>query len=200
MENCSSTVLACHFTPNPLVLSGSDLSATHDPTIFLHQFHPIGSRSPSSAQLFGSKWNIPRRLSYQEACSDPDVDIVYIATPSMRHPDDCRMALQHRKAVLCEKTMAPDPMMARQILDAAKHANRLCVHGVWSRFFPVMTKIRQIIRSGEIGEVRSARASFCQNDGAGACSALAETGIYCAQFLQWVLVDEQCGDGRNADK
>jgi dihydrodiol dehydrogenase / D-xylose 1-dehydrogenase (NADP) len=156
----------------------------------------IGSRTQSSATSFGSKWGIPKCVSYEEACSDPDVDVVYIATPSMRHPDDCRMALAHGKAILCEKSMAPDHIVAKSIMDAAKDANSLFVHGVWSRFFPTMTKIREIINSGEIGEVRSARASFCQNDGAGSCSALAETGIYCAQFLQWVLGgDDEGGIG-----
>mmetsp|Transcript_68573 Transcript_68573/g.190948 ORF Transcript_68573/g.190948 Transcript_68573/m.190948 type:complete len:134 (+) Transcript_68573:4860-5261(+) len=61
------------------------------------------------------------------------------------------------------------------------------LHGVWSRFFPAMSELRRVIDSGEIGEVVSAHASFCQNDGAGACSATLETGIYCAQFIQWAM-------------
>jgi len=105
------------------------------------------------------------------------------------------MALMRGKAVLCEKSMAPSPDIARQILDLANEKRLLFVHGVWSRFFPAMTKIRDLIRTGAIGEVRSARASFCQADGAGSCSALLETGIYCAQFLQWVLSDPDVPDG-----
>ena len=79
--------------------------------------------------------------------------------------------------------------IAKEIFNAANEANVLCVHGVWSRFFPAMQKVRDLIDAGEIGEIRPARASFCQNDGAGSCSALLETGIYCAQFLQWALGD-----------
>jgi dihydrodiol dehydrogenase / D-xylose 1-dehydrogenase (NADP) len=60
-----------------------------------------------------------------------------------------------------------------------------------------MKKIREIIDSNEIGIVRSARASFCQNDGAGSCSALLETGIYCAQFLQWALEGPDANAGMN---
>ena len=97
------------------------------------------------------------------------------------------MAISNGKAVLCEKSMSPDATVAREVLDAASDAGVLFVHGVWSRFFPAMARLREIIDSGKIGTVRSARASFCQNDGAGSCSALLETGIYCAQFLQWVL-------------
>jgi len=157
----------------------------------------IGSRSAESAKRFGEKWGIPRQYpTYEQAASDPDVDVCYIATPSLRHPQDCLLAIRNGKAVLCEKSMAPDDETAKQVLDAARAANLLFVHGVWSRFFPAMQKIREIIVSGEIGTVRSARVSFCQNDGAGSCSALLETGIYCAQFLQWVLEDpKDCGNG-----
>eukprot|EP01082_Thalassiosira_pseudonana_P004917 g4315.t1 g4315 contig15:774800-775923(+) len=157
----------------------------------------VGSRSSEGAKRFGDKWGIPRQYgSYEEAASDKDVHVCYIATPSLRHPEDCLLAIQNGKAVLCEKSMSPNEIIAKQVLDAAKEANVLFVHGVWSRFFPAMQKVREIIDSGEIGTVRSARASFCQNDGAGSCSALLETGIYCAQFLQWALEDpKQQSDG-----
>ena len=60
--------------------------------------------------------------------------------------------------------MAPDATVAGEVLDAARDAGVLFVHGVWSRFFPAMARLREIIDSGAIGTVRSARASFCQND------------------------------------
>lgn len=150
----------------------------------------VGSRTVAGASRFGDRWGIPRQYgSYEEAASDKDVDICYIATPSLRHPQDCLLAIKNGKAVLCEKSMAPNDTIAKEIFNAANEANVLCVHGVWSRFFPAMQKVRDLIDAGEIGEIRSARASFCQNDGAGSCSALLETGIYCAQFLQWALGD-----------
>ena len=150
----------------------------------------IGSRAIESATAFGNKWDIPRKYgSYEDAVADADVDVCYVATPSLRHPDDCMLALKRGKSVLCEKSMAPNHVVAGEVLDMSITTRSLFVHGVWSRFFPAMKKIRDIIDSGEIGIVRSARASFCQNDGAGSCSALLETGIYCAQFLQWALTD-----------
>lgn len=161
----------------------------------------VGSRTNESARSFGTRWGIPRQYgSYEEAASDSDVDICYIATPSLRHPEDCILAMKHGKAVLCEKSMAPNHIVANEILDMAKASNLLCVHGVWSRFFPAMYKIREVIDSGEIGIVRSARASFCQNDGAGSCSALLETGIYCAQFLQWALGDASTSTNSNDEE
>jgi len=71
------------------------------------------------------------------------------------------------------------------VLQLARSKRLFFLHGVWSRFFPAMAEVRRLIESGAIGKVVSVRASFCQNDGAGSCSAMAETGIYCAQLLLW---------------
>ena len=157
----------------------------------------VGSRSIESANRFADKWSIPNRYaSYGDACKDPKVNVVYVATPSLRHVQDCLLALENGKAVLCEKSMAPNYEEAKKVLKFAKSKNLLFVHGVWSRFFPAMSKLRQALYEDKIiGDVRSARASFCQNDGAGSCSALLETGIYCAQFLQWVLTEPDSDGG-----
>lgn len=156
----------------------------------------VGSRSQAGADRFGKRWNIPKRHpSYAALAEDDEVDIVYVATPSLRHPEDCKLALNSGKAVLCEKTMAPSAAAAREVFAVAEEKNALFVHAVWSRFFPAMRKLREMIASGAIGTVRSANVSFCQRDGAGSCSALLETGIYCAQFLQWVLTAQGGGDG-----
>uniref|UniRef100_A0A6U4L2C4 D-xylose 1-dehydrogenase (NADP(+), D-xylono-1,5-lactone-forming) n=1 Tax=Phaeomonas parva TaxID=124430 RepID=A0A6U4L2C4_9STRA len=148
----------------------------------------VGSRSQAGADRFGDRWGITtRHSSYEALAGDESLDIVYIATPSLRHPQDSRLCLEAGKAVLCEKTMAPNAEAAAEVLELAKSKNMLFLHAVWSRFFPAMQTLKEIIDSGKIGDVRSATASFCQADGAGSCSALLETGIYCAQFLQWCL-------------
>ena len=82
--------------------------------------------------------------------------------------------------MLCEKSMAPSAAEAERVLDYARRQRLFFCHGVWSRFFPAMAEIREVIESGAIGEVRSVHCSFCQADGAGACSATLETGVYCA--------------------
>ena len=93
----------------------------------------VGSRTVAGANRFGDRWGIPRQYgSYEEAASDKDVDICYIATPSLRHPQDCLLAIKNGKAVLCEKSMAPNDTIAKEIFNAANEANVLCVHGVWS--------------------------------------------------------------------
>ncbi|KAH8055589.1 D-xylose 1-dehydrogenase [Aureococcus anophagefferens] len=147
-----------------------------------------GSRSAETAELFAGRFGIPKAHgSYAALAADADCDVVYVATPSMRHVQDSIMCLEGGRAVLCEKAMAPSAAEATRVLNVAREKELFFLHGVWSRFFPAMAAIRDAIRSGAIGGVVSAHASFGQDDGAGQASATLETGIYCAQFLQWAM-------------
>ena len=148
----------------------------------------VGSRSDEGAARFGDAHNISgRHGSYEALAKDESLDIVYVATPSMRHVDDSLLCLNEGRHVLCEKAMAPSLQEAKKVVDRAIEKDRFFLHGVWSRFFPAMAEIRKTLQSGVIGDVYAAHASFGQNDGAGQASATLETGIYCAQFLQWAF-------------
>lgn len=148
----------------------------------------VGSRSAEGAERFGSAWGIERRHgSYEALAGDAGVDVVYVATPSARHVEDSLLCLGAGRHVLCEKAMAPSQAEAARVVAAARAGDRFFLHGVWSRFFPAMAALRETIESGAVGDVVSAHASFGQNDGAGHASATLETGIYCAQFLQWAF-------------
>jgi len=148
----------------------------------------VGSRSAEGADRFGNAHNISgRHDSYEALARDESIDVVYVATPSMRHVEDSLLCLNEGRHVLCEKAMAPSLTEAQRVVDKAVDKERFLLHGVWSRFFPAMAAIRKTLRSGVIGDVVSAHASFGQNDGAGSASATLETGIYCAQFLQWAF-------------
>lgn len=58
----------------------------------------VGSRSADAAAAFGDRFNIPRRYaSYEELAADPDVDIIYIATPHTLHAANCLLCLRHEK-------------------------------------------------------------------------------------------------------
>ena len=155
----------------------------------------VGSRTLARASEFADALELETSSttalhgSYEALVADESLDVIYVATPSLRHVDDALACLAAGRAVVCEKSMAPSAAEARRVLEAAAAARLFFLHAVWSRFFPAMEELRAVIRSGAIGRVVSAHASFCQNDGAGACSATLETGIYCAQFLLWVFED-----------
>lgn len=153
----------------------------------------IASRSAASADTFAAS-HAPaatRHGSYEALAADEDIDIVYVATPSSRHVQDAALCLTRGKHVLVEKCMAPTEADARALLREARLADRFLLHGVWSRFFPAMRRVRELVRAGAIGRVTSVSASFCQAEGAGSCSALLETGIYAIQLALWAFEGEE---------
>lgn len=80
------------------------------------QLVAIGSRSLKTAQEFATALDVPKAYgSYEELVRDPNIDIVYIATPHQRHRDDCLLVLNANKAVLCEKPFASNAAQAQEI-------------------------------------------------------------------------------------
>ena len=96
----------------------------------------VGSRTAEGAARFGDRFGIrTRHASYEALAADGSLDIVYVATPSLRHVDDCLLCLRSGRHVLCEKSMAPCAADARRVLEEARARRRFFLHGVWSRFF-----------------------------------------------------------------
>jgi predicted dehydrogenase len=81
----------------------------------------VGSRSDASAAKFADKWNIPcRHASYDGLASDPDVDVVYVATPHPFHAENAELCLQAGKAVLCEKPFCVNAAEAERVVGLAR--------------------------------------------------------------------------------
>jgi predicted dehydrogenase len=91
--------------------------------------------------------------SYEDLVQDPDVDVVYISSPHSHHFQNCMLALEHGKPILCEKPLTVNSKQARVLYDEAKKRNLFLMEAVWTRFFPLSTAVRQCIQDGAIGEV-----------------------------------------------
>ena len=89
-----------------------------------------------------------------------DVDIVYVGTPDDMHKQHSLMAIEAGKHVLCEKILARSVADAEEMYDAANRQGVMLQDGVWTRFFPAVEQARQIIESGDIGEVVMVQADF----------------------------------------
>lgn len=121
----------------------------------------VGSRNQATADAFGDRFNVPKRYdSYQDLANDPDVDVVYVATPHPNHHDSVIMCLEAGKHVLCEKSFAMNTAEAREMIDAAKQHNRFLMEAMWTRFRPLMYKVREIVDSGQIGDVQFLTANI----------------------------------------
>ncbi|QLD10712.1 Gfo/Idh/MocA family protein [Microbacterium oleivorans] len=154
----------------------------------------VGSRSQASASAFAAEHGIGHAHgSYEELAADPDVDIIYVATPHPAHRDAAALAIQHGKHVLVEKpfTLTRDEAVALRDLGAG--AGVLVMEAMWTRYLPHMVRLREIIAAGTIGEVRTVFADHTQritddpahrlNDLALGGGALLDLGIYPVSFV-----------------
>ena len=126
-----------------------------------HKLYAVGSRDKAKADEFANSYDIPNRYgSYEELCADPDVDLIYVATPHNFHKEHTLLALDHGKAVLCEKPFTINFAEAKTLVEAARAKNIFLMEGMWSRCFPAMAKVRSLIAEGAIGEPRILEADF----------------------------------------
>lgn len=121
----------------------------------------VGSRTANRAAAFADEHGVDRaHASYRALVSDPNVDIVYVATPHSHHVEHTLMALRRGKHVLCEKAFARSAHEARTMVAAAREHDRFLMEGMWTWFNPAVVEVRDRIGAGEIGEVRALRADF----------------------------------------
>jgi len=120
-----------------------------------------GSRSAESAARFSDEFGISRRYgSYTELVSDPEVEVIYVATPHSCHAENTRLALNAGKAVLCEKPLTINAAQADEVIRLARERKLFLMEAMWTRCFPLMKKLRELLASGTIGEVRQLTADF----------------------------------------
>lgn len=125
------------------------------------QIAAVGSRTQASANSFGERFAVPRRhASYEALAADPDVDIVYIATPHALHMDNTIVCLNAGKAVLCEKPFAINRAQAEAAIRVAREKKCFLMEAMWTRFIPAVRQATDWIAAGAIGEVRMVQASF----------------------------------------
>lgn len=121
----------------------------------------VGSRTAESAHEFGERFGArTRHASYADLASDPDVDAVYIATPHPLHLENTLLGLEAGKAVLCERPFAINAHQAEVMIATARKRGVFLMEAMWTRFLPHMVRLREIVASGAIGELRMLQADF----------------------------------------
>lgn len=158
----------------------------------------VGSRTQESADEFAARFDIPRAHgSYVDLAEDPEVDIIYVATPHPMHHEDARLALQNGKHVLVEKAFTVNRAEAEDLRSLAAEKGLLAMEAMWTRYLPHMVRLREILAAGTLGEVRSVSADHTQSlptDPAHRINALSlgggallDLGIYPISFIWDVL-------------
>lgn len=158
----------------------------------------VGSRSLEKAQAFAAEFGAERAHgSYEALAEDAGVDVVYVATPHPMHRDGVLLCLDRGRAVLCEKPFALNAVQAREMVAKARQTNRFLMEAMWTRFFPITRRVRELAAEGAIGEIKLLAADFGFRAGFDPKSrlfapelgggALLDVGIYVASYASMLL-------------
>ncbi len=122
----------------------------------------VGSRDLARAEAFAGAHAQGARAhgSYADLVGDPDVDVVYVATPHSHHLEHALVAIRAGKHVLVEKPLTRSVAESRILLDAAREAGVFCMEAMWTRFLPHVAALRAVVARGEIGQVVTIAADF----------------------------------------
>jgi D-xylose 1-dehydrogenase (NADP+, D-xylono-1,5-lactone-forming) len=121
----------------------------------------VASREQSKAEAYAREWQIERAYgSYEELLEDPDVEAVYIPLPNTLHCPWSIRALEAGKHVLCEKPLSRHPDEVAEAFDVADRTGRFLMEAFMYRHNPQITRLKQLVDGGAIGELRLIRSAF----------------------------------------
>ncbi|MUN41534.1 Gfo/Idh/MocA family protein [Actinomadura litoris] len=163
-----------------------------------HAVAAVGSRSPATAAAFARRHGLPRHHgSYADLAADDEVDVVYIATPHNVHHSAARTCLEAGRAVLVEKPFTTTAAEADDLIALARARGRFAMEAMWTRFNPVMARLRRLVGDGAIGRVQAVYADFSIDvpydprhrvwSAELAGGALLDLGVYPVSFA-WMLL------------
>jgi predicted dehydrogenase len=121
----------------------------------------VASRSKEKALEFSSTY--PAKFihgNYEELATNPEVDVIYVATPHSHHHEHSLLCLKNRKAVLCEKAFAINVNQAKEMIREARSQKIFLMEALWTKFLPHFQVVREMITEGSLGEIRSALINF----------------------------------------
>ncbi len=125
------------------------------------ELYAVGSRDNERAKQFAREFGFSKYYgSYEELASDPDVDVVYIASPHSHHLEHTLLCLKNKKAVLCEKALALNSRETNAMLEEAKKQNVFLMEALWPQFQPMYLKSKEILESGLAGRILHINARF----------------------------------------
>lgn len=170
-----------------------DLRLVPDATIVA-----VGSRTIEAARAFATRHTIPRAYgSWRELAEDPEIDVIYVATPHSAHYQATLTCLTAGKATLTEKAFTLSRRTSQHLVDTARAKRTFLMEAMWTRCFPAIRRIQELIADGAIGEVTSVHADFglagpfppshrLVNRALGG-GALLDLGVYPVTFAQLFL-------------
>ena len=163
------------------------------------ELYAIASRSQEKADAFAREEGVLRAYgSYEAMLADPDVHLVYIATPHSHHAEQMKMCIRAGKAILCEKAFTANLHQAEEVLALAREKGVYVAEALWPRYMPSRWIINDLLSQGVIGEPRMLYSNLCYAvehkerimDPNLAGGALLDLGVYVLNFASMVFGDD----------
>ncbi len=130
----------------------------------LNEVTALASRTLEKAEQTATELGIPKPYgSYEELLADESIDAVYIPLPNHLHYEWTLRAAEAGKHILCEKPLALNAEQAEEMAAAASKAGVHLAEAFMYRHHPRYVQIRDIIASGEIGDIRGIHSTFTFN-------------------------------------
>jgi predicted dehydrogenase len=161
--------------------------------------YAVGSRDIGRAKAFAEKYGFQKAYgSYEELVRDPDVELVYIATPHSHHYENAILCIDHGKPALVEKAFMVNAKQAKHVLDYAADKKVLVTEAIWTRYMPTRKMINELLNSGVIGTPNFLTANLGYlithikrlSDPTLAGGALLDLGVYTINFASMVFGDK----------
>lgn len=153
--------------------------------------YAAASQTPGKAEAFARKFGFQKVYnSYEAMLADPEVELVYVATPHSHHYEHMMLCLEHEKPVICEKAFTMNAEQAKKIRDYAREKGLFVAEAIWPRYMPSREIIRNVLNSGRVGKIHTLTANLSYDidhvrriqEPALAGGALLDVGIYGLSF------------------
>lgn len=164
--------------------------------------YAVASRNLDNAEGFAREWGFTKAYgSYEELADDPQVGLIYIATPHSHHFEQARMCLDRGKPVLCEKAFTANVREAEALIRLSERKKVFLTEAMWTRYMPFSHTLCELVNSGAIGHVmmltanigypmsekeRIAKLELCGG-------ALLDIGVYPINFAMMLFGSEITG-------
>lgn len=125
------------------------------------EMYAVSSRSIERAEAFAKEQEVSKAFgSYEDMLKDPEVDLVYVASPHSEHCKHAKLCIEYGKPSLVEKPFTVNAKEAKEVLEYAKEKQVFITEAIWTRYMPSRKMIQEIIDKGEIGEVTALEANL----------------------------------------
>ncbi len=168
------------------------------------ELYAVAARDLDRAQAFAEQYGAAKAYgSYEEMLKDPEVELVYVATPHSHHLPHVKLCIEHGKPVLCEKAFTLNAAEAKELIELSHEKGVFLAEAMWTRYMPLSFTLKDMLERSEggIGEIVSLTCNLGYSImfkerlllpelGGG---ALLDLGVYTLNFATWVLGDDPVG-------